>query len=135
MKLSQRQTDALGHIVDHCRKASELAGRVGTKELLESNWEAQYAMIRCVEVIGEASTRLGPQFHGEHPEVPWRLITGMRNRLIHGYDEVNVGLLWETATLDAPAMLSAVESILRAEGLGSVPTPDAAPSNADGHKI
>ncbi len=105
------------------------------KEQLESSWEAQYALIRCVEVIGEASTRLGPQFHGEHTEVPWRLVTGMRNRLIHGYDEVNVGLLWETATLDVPAMLSAVEAILQAEGHGSVPPPDAAPSSTTGHEI
>ena len=114
MSLSPRQTDALGHIVDHCRKASALVGRFATRESLEGDWEAQYALIRCVEVLGEASTRLGPQFHGEHPEVPWRLITGMRNRLVHGYDQVEMGLLWETATQDLPVLLSAVEAMLRA---------------------
>jgi uncharacterized protein with HEPN domain len=71
-----------------------------------------------VEVIGEASTRLGPQFQGEHPEVPWRLITGMRNRLIHGYDQVEMDLLWETATQDLPMLLSAVEAMLQAETPG-----------------
>ena len=118
MKLSQRQVDALGHIVDHCRKASELVARMGTRENLESHWEVQYTLIRCIEVIGEASTRLGPDFHGEHPEMPWKLITGMRNRLIHGYDDVNVKRFWDTAAADVPVLLPAVEAIMRAETSG-----------------
>ena len=93
MNLSQCQLDALQHIADNCRKAAELAGRFGTSELLDADWAARYALTRCVEIIGEAATRLGPQFHAEHLEVPWRLIVGMRNRLVHGYDEVNTATL------------------------------------------
>ena len=121
MRLNPRQTDALGHIVDHCRKVGELVSRFPTPESLAADWEASYALIRCVEVIGEASTRLGPQFHGEHPEVPWRLVTGMRNRLIHGYDQVELDLLWETATQDLPVLLPAVEAMQRAEKLWGDP--------------
>lgn len=131
MRLSQLQIDALGHIVDHCRKAGELAGRFATPESLAADWEAQYALIRCVEVIGEASTRLGPQFHGEYPEVPWRLITGMRNRLIHGYDQVEMDLLWETATRDLPVLLPAVEAMLQAEMPGGDPTSSAPRESGD----
>ncbi len=115
MKLNQRQLDALGHIVDHCQKASVLAARLGTRERLESEWETRYAIIRCVEVVGEATRRLGPQFEGQHPGVPWRLIAGMRNRLIHGYDGIDLDLLWETISEDIPKLLPAVEAILRAE--------------------
>ena len=61
IKLNQRQLDALQHIVDHCHKTIELAGRIRTLEGLEVDWEAWYALMRCVEVIGEAATRLGPQ--------------------------------------------------------------------------
>ena len=115
MKLNQRQLDALGHIVDHCQKASHLAGRLGTQERLGTEWETRYAIVRCVEVIGEATKRLGPQFEREHPGMPWRLIAGMRNRLIHGYDGIDMDLLWETVTEDIPKLLPAVEAILRAE--------------------
>ena len=115
MKLNQRQLDALGHIVDHCQKASLLTARLGTQERLETEWETRCAIVRCVEVIGEATTRLGPQFEGQHPDVPWRLIAGMRNRLIHGYDGIDLDLLWETVTEDIPKLLPTVEAILRSE--------------------
>ena len=115
MKLNQRQFDALGHMVDHCQKASLLVARLGTPERLEAEWETRYAIVRCVEVIGEATRRLGPQFEKQHPGVPWRLITGMRNRLIHGYDGIDLDLLWETVTKDIPQLLLMVEAILRAE--------------------
>ena len=118
MKLNQRRIDALEHIVDHCHKAGELAMRIGTPEILANNWEAQYALIRCIEVIGEASTRLGPQFYREHPEIPWQLTKGMRNGLIHGYDDVNEERLWNTVTVDVPVLLPTIEAILRAQESG-----------------
>ena len=110
MSLSQRQLDALQHIADHCRKTAELVERLGTREPLEQNREARYALIRCVEIIGEAATRLGPPFHAEHAEVPWRLVVGMRNRLVHGYEEVNATTLWRTATQNLPELLRWIET-------------------------
>ena len=104
MNLSQRQLDALGHIVDHCRKAAELVSQLQSLDGLEADWKAGYALMRCVEVIGEAATRLGPQFHTEHPEVPWRLVVGMRNQLVHGYDKVDNATLWQTASEDLPEL-------------------------------
>ncbi len=115
MKLSTRQADALGHIQDHCSKAAELAERVGTQSTLEEDWQTQYALVRCVEIIGEAAGRLGPQFQAEHTEIPWRQLSGMRNRLIHHYDLVNVGILWQTVTEDIPLVLQTVEAILRSQ--------------------
>ena len=111
MKLSQRQHDALQHMVDHCHKTIELSGRILTLEHLEANWEAQYILVRCIEIIGEAATRLGPQFHTTYPQVPWRLIIGMRNALIHGYDGVDLPTLWETATRGVPELLTQIEAI------------------------
>ena len=123
MSLSQRQIDALGHIADQCQKALGLAARVGTREKVENDWEAQYALARCLEIIGEAGKRLGPQFHQAHAGLPWKLITGMRDKLIHHYDRVNPGILWETVTNDLPTVRQVVEEALRTE---------APPPTADG---
>ena len=116
MSLTQRQIDALGHIADQCRKAGRLAMRIGTQEKLEEDWEAQYALARCVEIVGEAGKRLGPQFHQAHATLPWKLITGMRDKLIHHYDQVSPTILWQTVTEDLPRLLGVVEEALRVTG-------------------
>lgn len=58
-----------------------------------------------IAVIGEAVKRVSPATRGKHPEVPWKDIAGMRDRLIHGYDSVDVDELWKTATEDVAALL------------------------------
>ena len=104
MNWNPRQLDALEHIADHCRKAAELVSQLQSLDGLSADWKAGYALMRCVEVIGEAATRLGPEFYQAHPEVPWRLVVGMRNRLVHGYDEVDDARLWQTASEDLPEL-------------------------------
>ena len=59
--------------------------------------------------------RVSPATRGKHPEVPWKDIAGMRDRLIHGYDSVDVDELWKTATEDVPALLEQVRTILAAD--------------------
>lgn len=54
----------------------------------------QHAVIRCLEIIGEAAGRVSPQFQAAHPEIPWRKVIGMRHRLIHGYSEVDIDIVW-----------------------------------------
>jgi uncharacterized protein with HEPN domain len=54
----------------------------------------QNAVIRSLEVIGEAAGKISDAFQAGHPEIPWREITGMRHRLIHGYAEIDLGLVW-----------------------------------------
>ncbi len=68
-----------------------------------------------IAVIGEAVKRVSPTTRAKHPEVPWKDIAGMRDRLIHGYDSVDVDELWKTATEDVPALLEQVRTILSAD--------------------
>ena len=78
---------------DYAQEAIELsAGR--TREDLEIDRLFQLAMVRLVEVIGEAATRLPEEVRAAYPDVPWRLIIGTRNRLIHGYDRVHLDTIW-----------------------------------------
>ncbi|MEW5720736.1 MAG: HepT-like ribonuclease domain-containing protein [Chloroflexota bacterium] len=62
--------------------------------------------------IGEAVERLSQEFRAQHPDVPWQLIAGMRDHVIHGYDVVDWDEVWKTATKDAPDLLAKIEPLL-----------------------
>ncbi len=65
-----------------------------------------------IALIGETVKRISLSTRNKHPEVPWKDIAGMRDRLIHGYDSVDIDELWKTATEDVPALLGQVRAIL-----------------------
>jgi uncharacterized protein with HEPN domain len=72
----------------------------------------ELALTRLVEIIGEAATRVGSEIKSSHPHVPWREIIGMRNRLAHGYDTVDLKVLWDTITEDLPPLITDLEKIM-----------------------
>ena len=78
----------------------------------EASQEKQDAVIRRFEIMGEAARHLSPEAKAALPQIPWRLITGMRNILIHDYDDVDAGTLWETAQSDLPALIQQLDSYL-----------------------
>ncbi len=65
-----------------------------------------------IAVMGEAVKRISPTTRSKHPQVPWKDIAGMRDRLIHGYNSVDRDELWKTATEDVPTLLEQVRTIL-----------------------
>jgi len=67
--------------------------------------KTQSAVIHQLLVLGEAVKRLSESFRLAHPEVPWRMIAGMRDRLIHQYDAVDLDEVWKTARQDVPDLL------------------------------
>lgn len=64
-----------------------------------------------VAILGEAVKRLSPRLQAEHPEIPWRKIAGMRDRLIHGYNDIDVDELWNTTIRDVPLLLAQLRKI------------------------
>lgn len=68
------------------------------------------AVLYQFTVIGEAVKRLSKEFRAKYPEIPWMLIAGMRDNLIHGYDLIDWDEVWKTSTVDVPDLLSKVES-------------------------
>ena len=83
-----------------------------TKEQFLANEEKYEAVNRKLEIIGEAARRLSEETKQNFPEVPWRLVTAMRNALIHDYDDVNLHLVWETAQSDLPPLMARIEAYL-----------------------
>ena len=70
------------------------------------------AVLRALEVIGEAATRVSQLKQDQHPEIPWPQIIALRNRLIHGYDAVDSDRLWQILVTDVPKLISDLQNIL-----------------------
>ncbi|MGQ9627081.1 MAG: HepT-like ribonuclease domain-containing protein [Anaerolineae bacterium] len=96
--------DAIGQIEDYLKGVSE--GQFLQNRLLQDG------VVRQLEIIGEDSRNLSGEFQKEHPEVPWRQIIALRNRIIHAYFTVNLQIVWEVARDDLPSLKQQVKRIL-----------------------
>ncbi len=101
------------HMLDHAREAvAMLAGK--QPQDLERERMLQLALVRLGEIVGEAATRVSAQGQSRHSSIPWQKARGMRNRLVHGYDMIDLRVLWDTITDDLPPLIAELERILGA---------------------
>jgi uncharacterized protein with HEPN domain len=91
-------------MLDHAREAIEILGSMD-RDTLKKDRLVQLALTRLVEIVGEAAGRVGEPTQEKYPQIPWPQIIGMRNRLAHGYDVVDLNLLWDTIALDLPPLI------------------------------
>ncbi len=82
-----------------------------TREQFFQNIQLQDALVRRLEIIGEASRRVSETGRQELPSIDWKQIIGMRNRLIHEYDDIDLFLVWDTAQNDLPILISTLQPI------------------------
>jgi len=101
----------LGELVAACLRVMEYVRRASRSDLDQDDLLFS-ACCYQIAVIGEAVKRVSLTTRRKHPEVPWKDISGMRDRLIHGYDSVDLDQLWKTATEDVPALLEQVMTTL-----------------------
>ncbi len=73
--------------------------------------KTQDAVIRNIEIIGEAVKKISLETKEKYPNIPWKMIAGTRDRLIHGYFGVNIDIIWEISTLDAPQLEQHIKKI------------------------
>jgi uncharacterized protein with HEPN domain len=73
-----------------------------------------FAVVRALEIIGEATRRIPQEVRDKNPEVPWQAMAGIRDKLIHDYISVNLEIVWKTVAEDLPVLLPQIERILQA---------------------
>jgi len=104
-------TVRLRHMLDYAREAVTLShGR--TRADLDSDRLFNLAMTRLVEVIGESASRLSEATRQGNPQIPWSEVIAVRNRLIHGYDQINLDILWDIIELDMRPLIDQLEQIV-----------------------
>jgi uncharacterized protein with HEPN domain len=112
--LNQRDRVRLGHMLDHSREAITLS-RGKTRVGLDNDRVLSLALVRLLEIVGEAAGRVSGEARAHHPEIPWPQIIGLRNRLVHGYDAVDYDILWQIITDDLPGLVDILETVLSME--------------------
>lgn len=86
-----------------------------TREQFIDEWMRHSAIVRQIEIMGEATKRLSDEYREQHPAIPWRAMAGMRDVVIHGYDIVDLKEVWQVATVDVPQLILALEAIVQIE--------------------
>ena len=100
----------LRHMLDSAKEAqSYIVGKKRTD--LDRHRMLVHSLVRCIEIVGEAATKVSPQCRSEIPSIPWPDIVTMRNRLIHAYFDINLDMVWDTVIDDIPPLIAALERV------------------------
>ena len=77
--------------------------------------KTQSAVLHQLTVLGEAVRRLSPEFRQQHPELPWKEMAGLRSRIVHDYDDVDLDEVWNILERDLPSLIPQLQAIARSE--------------------
>lgn len=104
----------LRHMLDAAREAASFAaGR--TRAGLDRDRQLAMALVKEIEIIGEAANQIGASTRAEIPSIPWRAVINMRHRLVHIYYDINLNVLWKTIEEDLPPLIAALEKVVSTE--------------------
>lgn len=101
----------LHHMLDAAIEAISFAKSRSRKDL-DEDLQFMRALVKSIEIMGEAAAKVTEQTKGELSQIPWARIVGMRNRLIHAYYDINVDVVWSTVKEDLPPLIEQLEKIL-----------------------
>jgi uncharacterized protein with HEPN domain len=104
--------DYLQDILDYAEKAERFLTETPSAEALREDERTLLAVVRALEVVGEAAKRVSEDLRKEYPQVPWRGMMGMRDKVIHGYYGVHAEVVWRTVHEDLPLLRKAISALL-----------------------
>jgi uncharacterized protein with HEPN domain len=102
---------AFEDMLDYAREAYELV-QGKTLDDLRQDRVLELALLRLLEVVGEAATRVPDELQLRYDGIPWRQVVGLRNRLIHGYDAVDLVVVWDVLVNSLPSLIAEPERVL-----------------------
>jgi len=86
-----------------------------SREDLDHDQMLTLALIKAIETVGEAASKLSPEFRDRHPGLPWASIMGMRHKLVHAYFEVDLDMVWHTTVNELQPLIQALETIIASD--------------------
>lgn len=118
MREAIRDAGRLTHMLEHIDRANQfLDGK--TLADLENDALLRYAVVKCIEIIGEAAYKLTLEFKDTHPQTPWQMIVKMRHVLVHGYYAIQMPIVWDIVQNDFPALRPQIEEYIKELEKGS----------------
>jgi uncharacterized protein with HEPN domain len=110
--MNQEFLDFVEDILDAMEKAESLLEGV-SYEKFEADFRVNFAVVRALEIIGEAAKRLPEYLREKYPAIPWKGMAGMRDRIIHGYDNVDLQIVWDVVKQDIPKIKPTIQRIIK----------------------
>lgn len=111
-KTGEADRNRLRHMLDAVEEALRFSKKKSAEELRNDRM-LTLALIKDLEILGEAAGKVSRGFRERHPGIPWTPMVAVRNRLIHGYFGVDVDIVWRTVRHDLPELAKALKAILR----------------------
>ena len=108
----RNEQSALAQMLDFAQRLLRITSGRSRRDLEEDEL-LQLAVERMLEKLGEASRRVPDEVRSAHGDIPWQRIAGMRNRLIHVYDDIDYEIIWDTVQTDLPTLIEYLKRILR----------------------
>lgn len=109
--MSREFLDYVEDILDAMNKDETLLMEVSYSQF-ETDFRINFAIVRALEIIGEAVKRLPEDLYKKYPDIPWKGMAGMRDRIIHGYDDVDLQIVWDVVKSDIPQIKPQIAQIL-----------------------
>jgi len=109
--MKRDDTVYLHHILDAIGLIEEYTRGMSENEFL-ANSMAHDAVVRQIEIIGEAARNISDEFQEKHPKLPWAKMVGIRNKIIHEYFNINFAIVWDTVNDDLPLLKKSIKKIL-----------------------
>ncbi len=116
MKPKRVYIDYLNDMVSSAEKALEFVAGMSGDEFLGDD-KTVFAVIRALEIVGEAAKKIPNEVRDKYPVIPWREIAGMRDKLVHDYFGVNLRLIWKTVKEELPGLLPKLREVVEQERL------------------
>ena len=111
MRESIRDKGRLEHMLEHIDKAQQFAQGKSLDDL-EKDAMFRYAVVKCLEIVGEAAYMLTLEFKANHPQTPWQVIIKMRHVMVHGYYSIQMPIVWDIIQNDFPVLRPQIEQYI-----------------------
>ena len=114
MREAIRDLSRLQHILEHIDRATQFMEGKSLDDL-EKDTMLRYAVVKCLEIIGEAAYMLTLEFKDNHPQTPWNVIIKMRHVLVHGYYSIQMPIVWDIVKNDFPVLRPQIDQYIKEE--------------------